>query len=138
MDEKLFEIAQRGTAAQLADLLKAGANIDAQDPRTEFCALHHAVQCNNVEVVKALVAAGAKTSATNIVGMTPMDFARRCEHPECLEVLENAGATAGSVFAQLDAEYGRGFSRLMLKIGIGTGLVVVAIVHFATRKRAAA
>mmetsp|Transcript_28598 Transcript_28598/g.92248 ORF Transcript_28598/g.92248 Transcript_28598/m.92248 type:complete len:480 (-) Transcript_28598:24-1463(-) len=57
--------------------------------------LHKAVREGHLEIVKILIANGAKLSLTNIAGLTPQQLAERCKRPEIAAILDEA--SQGSV-----------------------------------------
>jgi hypothetical protein len=89
-------VAQRGKrllAARL--LLDAGADIDGVD-NASLSALIMAAETGNVRVVKALLAASARTQARHHNGSTAMDFARAGNHQEVIRMLSGQAGSQPS------------------------------------------
>lgn len=69
-------------------LLDAGAEIDAVDGGEQFTALMMAAAMGNIEVVKALLAAGAKKDMVDIDGDSASVFARKEGHSKIVALLK--------------------------------------------------
>jgi len=74
----------------VALLLDFGARVNKQCIQG-WTALHEAVSRNNVEICEMLVKAGAKLSATNIYGISPLFVAAQSGHVQALTFLINNG-----------------------------------------------
>jgi ankyrin repeat protein len=83
-------IAGRDHDSTLA-LIAAGADVNAKQ-QDDFTPLHEAAQNGDREIVDALLAAGADPSVTLSSGERPADLARKHEHPEIAQILEQAPA----------------------------------------------
>ena len=80
-----------GNKAALRSLLQQKANVNA--PQTDgTTALHWAVQANDLETADLLIRAGAKVSAANREGATPLMLASINGNPAMIEKLIQAGA----------------------------------------------
>ena len=83
-----------GTPELVTALLKAGANIEAQDNSGDT-ALMGAVMYNpNPEVVRTLLKANADINAQDKGGMTPLMWTARGSNSSVVLILLNAGANA--------------------------------------------
>ncbi|XP_063221674.1 uncharacterized protein LOC134530611 [Bacillus rossius redtenbacheri] len=67
--------AMNGRNKQLLELLAAGASVNLEDGRSGRTALFHAVEADNNQVVRVLLAAGADSSLPNYSGHTPLHAA---------------------------------------------------------------
>ena len=95
----------RGCEAHLRLLVAAGADVNRRDflGRT---ALHHAVEANNAEAVRILLAAGADPAVRDSdAGETPRDCARGQRCAECRALLTDALLARGiSMESEVDME----------------------------------
>ncbi|MEZ4407399.1 MAG: ankyrin repeat domain-containing protein [Polyangiales bacterium] len=98
----LHAAAASADARVVRHLIERGARVDLPLASTGRQPLHEAVS-NTVEVVRALVAAGADAKAKDVRGQTPLHlFASRtrfCLYPDVLDALVSAGARADAVDA---------------------------------------
>ena len=76
-------------------LIERGANVNIQNIQG-WTALMDAAEAGNVRVVKALLAAGARTQARHHNGSTAMDFARAGNHQEVIRVLSGQAGSQPS------------------------------------------
>ena len=92
----LDRAANLGPIEMVRDLLKAGANVNAQDSR-KFTPLMFAVcvENQNAEIVRALIAARADVNLRSATGETALDWAEKFGYPEVIAALRQAGATRG-------------------------------------------
>jgi ankyrin repeat protein len=81
------EPGSRNTLEALQLLLKAGANPNAKAPDGST-PLHQAVQLEQVGMIRALVAAGAKLDAVNKDNLTPLLLAEKPKAPNALEMMD--------------------------------------------------
>lgn len=72
-DKKALQKRQKAAGKIVELLIKAGANANSADNEGST-ALHHAVRRDDLVVVKALVAKGAKTDARNKQGQSALDL----------------------------------------------------------------
>lgn len=96
----LVEAAQDDDAQAVLDLLKAqdtDVNAASDDGTT---ALHWAVYNNNLALVDALIAAGAKVATTNAYDSSPMSEAATIGNPAVIRKLLEAGADVDSTNAE--------------------------------------
>lgn len=86
----LMLAARLGHLSVVDVLLQARANIELADNQYGCRALHHAAIGGQVEVVKRLLAGGAKVNATDRQGATPLKLAERKEYTEVAQLLAQA------------------------------------------------
>ncbi|XP_061533042.1 ankyrin repeat and SOCS box protein 13-like isoform X2 [Phycodurus eques] len=87
----VHEAAARGRAAQLQQLIRDGAAVDAA-AGDSIAPLHEACVQGHARCVALLLAAGAQVDARNIDGSTPLCDACAAGSPECVELLLDYGA----------------------------------------------
>jgi hypothetical protein len=80
-----------GDVTKVESLLKAGADVDAQDGGGDTV-LIGAAMYGHVEIVKVLLQAGASVNAKNIYDNTALSLAAEHGHPELIDILKEAGA----------------------------------------------
>ncbi len=90
------DIHRAGTPAAVRLAVRQGADVDAmQDGRT---ALHHHAWIGDVEMVVALLDAGANPKLTDgTYGTTPLDWARHGHQPETAALLDPARINSADV-----------------------------------------
>ncbi len=95
----LDRAASFGPVEMVRDLLKAGANVNAQDVR-KLTPLMYAVSAENQnpEIVQILIAAGADVNVRSATGETALDWAEKFRYPEVIAALKHAGATHGLAY----------------------------------------
>ena len=126
MSQELFAAAQAGDAAQIKNLLDAGADLSATDEAGET-ALMHAAREGHVAAVKVLIAAGADVNAKSPQGWTALAKAAyngetERGYVEVIEALHQAGAS-------LDERIFFGITPLMLAAGGGDAPVVEWLIN---------
>lgn len=126
MSQELFAAARSGDAAQIKNLLEAGAARDAADEAGET-ALMHAAHGGHIAAVQALIAAGADVNAKAQQGWTALAKAAYNGetghgYVEVIEVLHRAGAS-------LDDRIFFGITPLMLAAGGGDASVVEWLIN---------
>ena len=126
MSQELFAAAQSGDAAQIQQLLDAGASLSAVDEAGET-ALMHAARSGHLSAVQALIAAGADVHATSPQGWTALAKAAyngdtECGYVDVIEVLHEAGAS-------LNTPIFFGITPLMLAAGGGDASVVEWLIN---------
>jgi len=89
----LHYAAAEGDAARVQDLLRAGANPNAQDDNS-WSPLHFAAQAVSTAAVAALIEAGADVDALDRFGNTPLFRAVFCSKDEggVIQLLRASGA----------------------------------------------
>jgi ankyrin repeat protein len=92
----LDRAANFGPVQMVRDLLKAGANVNAQDSRG-LTPLMFAVSAENqkAEIVQTLIAAGADVNIRSATGETALDWAEKFGYPEVITALKQAAAAHG-------------------------------------------
>jgi len=83
----LFVGIDTGDSDIVALLLELGADPDAIIEYGRQTALHHAVAMENVQAIKALLAAGAKTDIEDGSSRTPMDLAKKTGNQAVIEAV---------------------------------------------------
>lgn len=110
----LMRAVRAGGLAEVSAAL-GGADVNAADVDGET-ALHHAARRGEVEVVRLLVAAGARVDARNRYACTPLHVAARANGAEVVQALLDGGAAVatadifGATALHVAAEAGRGES----------------------------
>ena len=77
---------------------QANINLGAKDGITP---LHAAAFGGHVNVVGLLIDHGADVNATDCYGYSPLYFATRGEHEECVQILKRKGAVMKSTVKKL-------------------------------------
>lgn len=72
---KFFDACFQGHTDTVIAMLAEGVDLDWRHPRQGWTALHAAVENDQLEVVRALVAAGADLEALDSAGWTPLCLA---------------------------------------------------------------
>jgi ankyrin repeat protein len=90
-DTPLTIAAIHGHSALVADLIKAGANVNIQN-LNKRTALMHAAASGDVASVRALIQAGADVNAVENNGGTALAWAKGRGHQEIVDMLVKAGA----------------------------------------------
>ncbi len=84
------EVSPESRASMVKRLLQAGADIQLQvSPQEGYTPLHEASFLGELEIVRILIAAGAKVDATDSEGLTPLHFAANAQ---VARLLIDAGA----------------------------------------------
>lgn len=90
--------AQSGNAAAVERLLAARpGDLEARLPMNGHTPLLQAVFYNRVELVKALLGRGARSSATTLRGLSALDLARQFGNRDVINLLEPAAPDPGDV-----------------------------------------
>jgi ankyrin repeat protein len=103
-DADFRELCEKGSAQQIVDAIKDGANVHARDEYrgTPLLIMLMAWNNPNPEVITAFVNAGADVNAQSASGATPLIMAARNLNPKILAALLKAGADVNA-----KDEYGR-------------------------------
>ncbi|MGA9851793.1 MAG: ankyrin repeat domain-containing protein [Gammaproteobacteria bacterium] len=86
LDRQLLARAAEATPAELGRLIKAGANVNAQD-RYGVTPLMQAVIGNNTAAVSTLISAGSDLRVKDFRGDTALDLARALGRTEIINLL---------------------------------------------------
>lgn len=92
-DETPFDLAIHSDDTEMVSLFLENrkVNVNRKD-YTGATALHHAVEAENTELVRILLAAGAKVNVKDYLGDTPLSIAREAENEDIIRLLRAAGA----------------------------------------------
>ena len=74
-DELWKQIDETCGIAELQRFLAAGGNVDQRHPKSGWTLLHAASEVQNIELIQALIAAGANLNCKNHQGWTPLHLA---------------------------------------------------------------
>lgn len=85
----LHEATLGGNVRTVRALLAWGANINANTTETQETSLHLAAALGRIEVIEALISAGARTDVKDIRGRTPRDEAIANDQHEAADALQN-------------------------------------------------
>jgi ankyrin repeat protein len=88
------EPGNRNPAEAVKTLIAAGANPNVWSWPDNSPPIHRAVAVGNVEVIRALVAAGAKLDSYDNDGATPLEIAEKNNTPEAIKKAEDARIAA--------------------------------------------
>ena len=69
-------------------MIHAGGDVNEQDEEDGSTPLHLATYRGHVEVITALLAAGADKTLKDIGGKTPHDYAKENGHQNCMNALK--------------------------------------------------
>ncbi|KAJ7304245.1 hypothetical protein JRQ81_011783 [Phrynocephalus forsythii] len=104
--ERALHLAVRNaskTSLPLVDfIIQNGGNLDKPTPDGNT-ALHYAALYNQPNCIKLLLKGKASVHAVNAGGETPLDIARKYQHAECEDLLEQA--QAGRLASQIHVDY---------------------------------
>ncbi len=131
MASTLHSASRTGNVNKILELLKKGADVNAQDEAHGQTALTYAAALGQMYAVKALLGNGADPNLTNMVGYSPlMAAARNCRH-RCAMLLIDAGA-------EVDATDDWGYTALMLAANDGLPETVNMLLEHGANVNAAA
>jgi len=91
MNYALFEAARRGNADEIEPLLENKANINAQEPKKGWTAMHIAARTGSVAVINKLLDLGAKGDIKDNEGKTPILIAQEVDQMEVLTTMLEKG-----------------------------------------------
>lgn len=92
--EQLCAAAARGQAKRLESYKLAGADLSQADP-TGRTALHVAAMTGNSEMVKFLIKNYADKEVRDVLGLTPLDYARKLSKDDVVVILEGSSLVNG-------------------------------------------
>lgn len=120
---ELVRAARQGRSGDIAILASRGADLDRYDSGpNRWTPLLHAVHKNQLESVRALIAAGADVNRPAPNGLTPLALAASQGEAEIVDELLAAGADPG-------ARSSRGWSPLQQAIARGDERIVQALLR---------
>ena len=109
-DEAFLKLCRTGTARQVEDAIKNGADADARDPDGSTALMTAAEHNNNPEVITALVKNGADVSARDPLGRTALAAAAlHNNNPDVITALVKSGA-------DVNARDSLGWTALMMAV----------------------
>jgi hypothetical protein len=91
LSRRLVAAVARGDAAQVAELVRSGADPDAAD-RSGWTALHQAAETGDLALARLLLDAGAHADLRSRARGTPLDVAERDGRDEMARLLRRYGA----------------------------------------------
>jgi len=89
LNQKFISCAHKGEWTEAFQLLARGANVNSQDNKFGYTALHYAVREDNIESVRQLAASSADLDIQELQGRPPMAF---CRSIQILELLVELGS----------------------------------------------
>ena len=106
-DAEFIELCKSGTAQQVAEAIKAGADVNAKDNDGWTALMFAAVLNKNPEVITALIKAGADINAKANGGETALDFAKNNDALKGTDVIRLLGGAPQSAqrSAMTDEEF---------------------------------
>jgi len=90
--KSLHEAAKAGKVAEVKRQIAKGADVNATEAKTAWTPLMYAADGGHTEVVRTLLASGAKVDMANPNGLTPLALAIISHQEETVETLISAGA----------------------------------------------
>ena len=88
-DSDFYELCAYGTAQEVREAIKAGANVNAGE---NFTPLMNAIKCRNIRVIKTLIDAGVDVNAKDIIGCSALNMALQHDDIKIMNILIKAGA----------------------------------------------
>lgn len=93
LGDQLCSVAARGNLNRLESYRLAGADLSLPDT-SERTALHLACLHGHLDVVQYLLKQSVDTDETDMLGLTPLNYAQEGEHSEIVKLLIATGGTA--------------------------------------------
>lgn len=115
-DTPLMLASLRGHAQAVELLIKAGANINAQEIRRNNFPLLHAVSRGHTNAAAVLIKSGANVNQSDISGMTPL---MSCSEKGYTEIAASLIKARANLEAKLTGDIGAGATALMLAAAKG-------------------
>jgi ankyrin repeat protein len=84
-----------GHVRLLALLSDKGAALDVVSKHNGATATHRAAQSGEAKCLLVMIVKGADINKADVYGYTPLDTAKKFEHPECIALLIASGAVGG-------------------------------------------
>ncbi|MBR0315356.1 MAG: ankyrin repeat domain-containing protein [Synergistaceae bacterium] len=88
-DSDFYELCAYGTAQEVREAIKAGANVNAGE---NFTPLMNAIKCRNIRVIKTLIDAGVDVNAKDIIGCSALNMVLQHDDIKIMNILIKAGA----------------------------------------------
>ncbi|HOP64568.1 MAG TPA: ankyrin repeat domain-containing protein [Spirochaetota bacterium] len=89
-----------GNTSRALSLISNSSNVNEKETLSNLTPLHYAVEANNVEIVRALLSAGADPNVQNFAGITPLRDAIVYYKKNIAKALVDGGAKAGNAQSQ--------------------------------------
>ena len=87
----LFDAVKNNDIQGIKSLIQKGGNINAQDVSNGYTLVMHAIQCNKIKALRAIILNGADLKKTNSQGQTALHVATSLGNAQAIEVLMAAG-----------------------------------------------
>lgn len=118
-DRALMDAVSKGDVVAVKHLLSVGRNVDAAIEGMNQPPINIAAAFDKTEVVKALIAAGAKVDTIDKYGYQPIHYAAEAGDIELVQVLLDAGAKFDAPAGNVPAQQGAQPIHLAVKSGNG-------------------
>lgn len=131
MASTLHSASRTGNVKKILELLKKGADVNAQDEAHRQTALTYAAALGQMDAVKVLLDHGADPNLANMVGYSPIMAAARNSRQRCAMLLIDAGA-------EVNTTDDWGYTALMLAANHGLPETVNVLLKHGANVNAAA